>query len=62
MNVAFFGREVIGGTEDECENHTSDDGRVYVDAYSRSKKAAEDLILSANGKASEQFPINAWSY
>ena len=51
MNVAFFGHEVIGGTEDECENRTSE-GRDYVDSYSRSKRVAEDLILSANGKAS----------
>ena len=57
MNVAFFGHEVDGGTEDECENRTSE-GRGYVDAYSRSKRAAEDLILSANGKASLQFQIN----
>ena len=47
MNVAFFGREVIGGTE--CEDQASSD---YVDAYSRSKKAAEDIILSADNKAS----------
>ena len=48
VNVAFFGREVIGGTE--CEDHqaTSD----YVDAYSWSKKAAEDIILSADNEAS----------
>ena len=47
MNVAFFGREVIGGTE--CEDRASSD---YVDAYSRSKRAAEDLVLSADNKAS----------
>ena len=47
VNVAFFGREVIGGTE--CEDQASSD---YVDAYSRSKRAAEDLILSADNKAS----------
>ena len=51
VNVAFFGHEVIGGTEDdEFEKRTSD-GLDYVDAYSRSKKEAEDLILFANGKA-----------
>ena len=49
--MAFFGDEVIGGTEDEYENRTSD-SRDYVDAYSRSKRAAEDLVLSANGKES----------
>ena len=47
MNVAFFGREVTGGTE--CEDQASSD---YVDAYSRSKRAAEDLVLSADNKAS----------
>ena len=46
-SVAFFGREVIGGTE--CEDRASSD---HVDAYSRSKRAAEDLILSADNKAS----------
>ena len=49
VNVSFFGREVIGGTEDDDdesgeEKHICD----YIDAYSRSKKAAEGLVLSAD--------------
>ena len=49
VNVAFFGEEIIGGTEEECDNS---DGHAYVDAYSRSKKVAENFILNANGQAS----------
>ena len=46
VNVSFFGREVIGGTEEDDEKGEGNHIRNYVDAYSRSKNPFFKFIYS----------------
>lgn len=50
VNVAFFGREIVNGREDETDNMDESVNSKYLDAYSRTKKIAEDIVKEAHRK------------
>jgi nucleoside-diphosphate-sugar epimerase len=50
VNVAFFGKEVIDGTEQDFESLDKSALDNYIDQYSKTKKMAENIVLGANGQ------------